>query len=135
MHAPHFRVLPKKGCYRTGIPAMPLHTQMQRLGAAQNQKAIQGGRDCTRGLYLKPEAFGPRVVVRQNSAANHIGVAPKVLGRGMQGQICPESQRLLKKRRCKRIVHRYIDSRSMSYFGYGRNIHHPQQRVRWGLDP
>jgi hypothetical protein len=52
-----------------------LHPQVQRLGAAQHEEAVQRAGDAAERVLQVGEPLGERRVVAHHRAAHHVGVA------------------------------------------------------------
>ena len=94
---------PVRNAKRRG--GLPLHTQRQRLDAAQRQKGIERPLDAADGVLQKAEALAQlRIVADDRDAADHVGMAVEIFGGRMHDEIEAVFERALQIRTGKSII-------------------------------
>ncbi len=94
----HGRMVGQELGYFQSVVAVGRHAQGQRLQAAQGQKAIHGARHGADGILQELQLLVGRVVIHDQGAADHVGVAAQILGGAVHDEVGAQGQRPLQGR-------------------------------------
>ena len=114
---------------------MRLHTDFQRLYAAEKQPCIERGWHRTSGVLVELHLPICLFVRCDDGSADDIAVSANVLCRTMHHDVGSQFQRTLEVRRIERIVHHEQGTVSVRDFRKGGYIDQLEKRIRRTLDP
>ncbi len=108
---------------------------MQRLQAAQREKAVERAADAADRVLQEPDLVGQLFGRGDRDAADHVGVAVQILRRRVHDDVGAELERPLHPRARERVVDDREDPALAREFRDVRDVDEPQRRIRRRFDP
>src|SRR6185437_13692781 len=90
-----FGVFAQKMSDSLSVETMPIHSYMQGLYTAQNQKTILRTRNRATAFLNEIKFFPQFIAVHHQTAVDHVAMTTEIFGRGMQNDVGAEIERVL----------------------------------------
>ena len=98
------RAAAQPGHDRDGVRAVPLHPQVERPQAAQDEEAVERSGHRAHRVLEEPQALGDGRVRGDRHAEDRVGVTGEVLRRRVEDDVGAVLERPLERRRGERVV-------------------------------
>ncbi len=118
-----------------GAAAVRVHPKAERLHPAEREVAVHRTRDRTGRVHEERESFDQLRIVRDEGAADQVGVPAQVLRHRVEHDVGAQFQRSLQVRGRERVVHDASRTRPVREISEGGDVDHLQEGVRGGFDP
>ena len=129
------RMLLEEARQRSRVLGVPLHPDVQRLQAAQDEEAVERARHAAHRVLQELEPLEEDVIARHHRAAHHVGVAVQVLGGGVGHDVDPVLERALKEGAREGIVDHRPRAVRPGHLRGGGQVHDLEHGVGRALDP